>query len=82
MNPTGQVPQPKDPREMTQSELVKEVESLRRQLHIKDAKLKKTQLESQKLMRENQSLGLKMQFEVKNNQLLLKNLNRMRQNYF
>jgi hypothetical protein len=67
---------------MTQSELVKEVESLRRQLHIKDTKLKKTQLESQKIMRENQSLGLKMQFEVKNNQLLLKNLNRMRQNYF
>ncbi|CDW89738.1 ring finger protein [Stylonychia lemnae] len=67
---------------MNQQELIKEIENLQKLMGIKDKKLTRAGQECQKLRKENQSLQIKYQFEHKNNQILLKNLNRIRQNYF
>lgn len=67
---------------MTRQELEAQLEDMRRQLKQKDNQIRKCLQENSKLKREAQQLTLKLQFEIQSNQMLAKNLNRMRVNYF
>ena len=78
----GCKPSIKDPKDMTKKELIAEVESLRKIVKNRELKMKLVFQEGQRFRREAQQLGMKLQFEVKNNSMLVKNLNKMRQNYF
>jgi len=44
--------------------------------------ISKLNYEVQKQRRENQNLKLKLQVEAKNNQILVKNMTKLRRNYF
>lgn len=65
-----------------QSDPYREIEHLKKELLLKNTKLQKMGVEMQKLKKENQQVKMKLQFEIRNNAVLVKNISRIRQNYF
>ena len=60
---------------------MQELKVMREELKSRDSYIGKCVLDNTKLRRETKQLTLKLQFEIKNNQMLSKNLNRMRLSY-